>query len=132
VRPAATVGDLEPAYSLFTSPLPGAPQLDIVVGKLRASSTEKALRHVLAHAETLGARTRLFSGPHGHILWWHWQLWFVLAMLSLAVLEESRGWFERLPEAPAWVYASAIAVFLFCLELIGFSGHAVPFVYFQF
>jgi FMN reductase len=27
------------------------------------SSTAKALRHVLAHAETLGARTQLFSGP---------------------------------------------------------------------
>ena len=75
---------------------------------------------------------RLFSGRHGHILWWHWQLWFVLAALVLAVLEESRGWFERLSEAPAWVYASAIAVCLFCLELIGFSGRAVPFVYFQF
>ena len=75
---------------------------------------------------------RLFTGPHGHILWWHWQLWFMLAALVLAVLEESRGWFERLPEAPAWAYASAIALFLFCLELIGFSGRAVPFVYFQF
>ena len=75
---------------------------------------------------------RLCSGAHGHILWLHWQLWFVLAALVLAVLEESYGWFERLPEAPAWVYASAIAVCLFCLELIGFSGRAVPFVYFQF
>jgi len=52
--------------------------------------------------------------------------------LALAIFEESRGWFERLPEAPAWVYASAIAVCLFCLELIGFTGRAVPFVYFQF
>jgi len=59
---------------------------------------------------------RLCSGAHGHILWLHWQLWFVLAALVLAVLEESYGWFERLPEAPAWVYASAIAVCLFCLE----------------
>ena len=75
---------------------------------------------------------RLFSGPHGHILCRHWQLWFVLAALLLAVLEERYGWFERLPEAPAWVYASAIAVCLFCLELIGFTGRAVPFVYFQF
>jgi D-alanyl-lipoteichoic acid acyltransferase DltB (MBOAT superfamily) len=75
---------------------------------------------------------RLCSGPHGHIVWFHWQLWFVLLALLLAVLEETYGWFERLPDAPAWVYASAIAVFLFCLELIGFTGHAVPFVYFQF
>jgi D-alanyl-lipoteichoic acid acyltransferase DltB (MBOAT superfamily) len=75
---------------------------------------------------------RLFTGPHGHIVWFHWQLWFVLAALVLAVLEESFGWFERLPDAPAWVYASAIALCLFCLELIGFTGRAVPFVYFQF
>ena len=75
---------------------------------------------------------RLFSGTHGHILCRHWQLWLVVAALVLAVLEERYGWFERLPEAPAWVYASAIAVCLFCLELIGFSGRAVPFVYFQF
>ena len=75
---------------------------------------------------------RLFTGPHGHIVWFHWQLWFVLVALVLAVLEESFGWFERLPDAPAWVYAVAIALCLFCLELIGFTGHAVPFVYFQF
>lgn len=75
---------------------------------------------------------RLVGGPHGHILCRHWQLWFVLAALLLAVLEERYGWFERLPEAPAWVYASAIALCLFCLELIGFTGRAVPFVYFQF
>jgi D-alanyl-lipoteichoic acid acyltransferase DltB (MBOAT superfamily) len=75
---------------------------------------------------------RLYGGPHGHVLCPHWQLWLLAIALLLAVLEESRGWFERLPDAPAWVYASAIAVCLFCLELIGFTGRAVPFVYFQF
>ena len=82
--------------------------------------------------DSLYILSRLFSGPHGHVLMPHWLLWFVLIALLLAVLEESRGWFERLPEAPAWAYAGAIAVCLFCLELIGFSGRAVPFVYFQF
>ena len=82
--------------------------------------------------ESLYILGRLFSGPHGHILWWHWQLWFVLLILLLAILEEGRAWLERLPDAPAWVYASAIAVFLFVLEVIGFTGRAIPFVYFQF
>ncbi|MDB5430248.1 MAG: NADPH-dependent reductase [Caulobacter sp.] len=40
------------------------PYIVAIGGALRAnSSTEKALRVVLAHAETLGARTSLFSGP---------------------------------------------------------------------
>jgi alginate O-acetyltransferase complex protein AlgI len=75
---------------------------------------------------------RLFSGPHGHIIWPHWMLWYAVLALLLAALEEREGWFERLPAAPAWAYAAAIAVCLFCLELIGFTGRAVPFVYFQF
>jgi FMN reductase len=41
-----------------------APLIVAVGGALRAgSSTERALRHALAHAHTLGARVRLFSGP---------------------------------------------------------------------
>ena len=41
-----------------------APLIVAVGGALREnSSTEKALRHALAHAETLGACTQLFSGP---------------------------------------------------------------------
>lgn len=40
------------------------PLIVAVGGALRShSSTEKALRHVLARAEALGARTRLFAGP---------------------------------------------------------------------
>jgi len=75
---------------------------------------------------------RLFSGPHGHIIWPHWMLWYAVLALLLAAWEERSGWFERLPDAPAWAYAAAIALCLFCLELIGFTDHAVPFVYFQF
>jgi D-alanyl-lipoteichoic acid acyltransferase DltB (MBOAT superfamily) len=75
---------------------------------------------------------RMFTGAHGHVVWPHWMLWYALLALLLAGLEERLQWFERLPEAPAWAYASAIAVCLFCLELIGFTDRAVPFVYFQF
>jgi D-alanyl-lipoteichoic acid acyltransferase DltB (MBOAT superfamily) len=82
--------------------------------------------------DSLAILGRLFSGPHGHILWPHWMLWYAGLMLLLAVLEERAEWFEKLPEAPAWAYASAIAVCLLCLELVGFTDRAVPFVYFQF
>lgn len=41
-----------------------APLIVAVGGALRAdSSTERALRHALAHAHAMGARVRLFSGP---------------------------------------------------------------------
>jgi FMN reductase len=44
--------------------LPSRPLIVAVGGALRPeSSTEKALRHVLARAEALGARTAIFSGP---------------------------------------------------------------------
>ncbi|MDB5441209.1 MAG: NADPH-dependent reductase [Caulobacteraceae bacterium] len=47
------------------SPSPASqPYIVAIGGALRVnSSTEKALRVVLGHAEALGARTRLFSGP---------------------------------------------------------------------
>jgi hypothetical protein len=76
-------------------------------------------------AASSAARTATSSGSTG-------SSGSCVAALLLAVLEEARGWFERLPDSPAWVCASAIALCLFCLELIGFTGHAVPFVYFQF
>jgi len=75
---------------------------------------------------------RLFTGPHGHIIWPHWMLWYAILALLAAAFEEAGQWFERLPTAPAWAYAAAIAVCLFCLELIGFTDRAVPFIYFQF
>jgi len=82
--------------------------------------------------DSLNILGRLFTGPHGHIVWPHWMLWYAILMLLLAVLEERRQWFERLPAAPAWAYAAAIAMCLFCLELIGFTDRPVPFIYFQF
>jgi hypothetical protein len=52
--------------------------------------------------------------------------------LVLAVFEEKMGWFEKIAVGPAWVYGAACAVLLLSVELMGFAGPAVPFVYFQF
>jgi hypothetical protein len=66
------------------------------------------------------------------MLWPRWQFWAAAIVLVLAVWEERRQWFERLAEMPAWAWAAAVGVLLFCLETLAFSGPAVPFVYFQF
>ncbi len=52
--------------------------------------------------------------------------------LALAYAEEKTDWFDRLVSAPAWAYATACAVMLLAVELIGVTEIAVPFVYFQF
>jgi alginate O-acetyltransferase complex protein AlgI len=75
---------------------------------------------------------RMFSGPRGELLWERWQIYLILGTLALAILEEKLEWFERLVKAPALVYGAAMAVLLLCLELIGVTDVAVPFVYFQF
>jgi alginate O-acetyltransferase complex protein AlgI len=75
---------------------------------------------------------QMFAGPRGSMLFQTWHLVLIGIALLLAIYEEKREWFERLTVAPAWVYASAIVVLLFCLELIGVTEVAVPFVYFQF
>lgn len=46
--------------------------------------------------------------------------------------EEESGWFERLVKAPAFVYATAIAFLLLCIERTGVTEASVPIVYFQF
>ena len=74
----------------------------------------------------------MFSGQPGKLLWPRWQIWLMVAIAALAIAEERSDWFARVVRAPAWVYAAVMAVFLFCLEMIGFTGRAVPFVYFQF
>jgi hypothetical protein len=74
----------------------------------------------------------MFSGPLGALLWDRWQIDLILGTLALAILEEKLAWFERLVTAPAWVYGAAMALLLLCLELIGVTEVAVPFVYFQF
>ncbi len=75
---------------------------------------------------------QLFSGPPGKLLFFRWQIWCLLAVLAMALMEERLGWFERLLAAPAWVYAAAMVLMLFSLELIGVTDVSIPFVYFQF
>ncbi len=81
---------------------------------------------------SLDVLARMFGGPAGKWLWPRWQVWFVALIAALALAEERWDWFARVVRAPAWAYAAVMAVFLFCLETIGFSDRAVPFVYFQF
>lgn len=75
---------------------------------------------------------RLYRGPRGTLLWERWQIDLILITLALAILEDKFAWFERLVKAPVWTYAAAMALLLLCLELIGVTDIAVPFVYFQF
>jgi hypothetical protein len=55
-----------------------------------------------------------------------------LVALVLAVVEEKYEWFERIMQAPAWAYASALAAMFFCLEVFGVIDASIPFIYFQF
>jgi alginate O-acetyltransferase complex protein AlgI len=75
---------------------------------------------------------RMFWGPRGALLWERWQIDLILVTLALAILEEKYAWFERLVQAPAWLYGVAVALLLLGIELIGVTEVAVPFVYFQF
>ena len=52
--------------------------------------------------------------------------------LVIALLEEKTEWIERLAKGPAWVYVAAVVALLFCVELVGVTEKAIPFVYFQF
>jgi hypothetical protein len=52
--------------------------------------------------------------------------------LMLAIGEEKWEWFERAIRATVPVYASALAVMLFCLVVFGVLDAAVPSIYFQF
>jgi hypothetical protein len=74
----------------------------------------------------------MFSRPGGHTLLQHWHVGLALVALALAVVEEKFEWFERIVEAPAWAYASALAAMFLCLEVFGVIDASIPFIYFQF
>jgi D-alanyl-lipoteichoic acid acyltransferase DltB (MBOAT superfamily) len=61
-----------------------------------------------------------------------WEKILALITLLLAALEEKMEWFENISIGLAWAYGAVCALLLLSVELIGFSGSAVPFVYFQF
>lgn len=75
---------------------------------------------------------QMFTGETGKLLILPWQLVLIGVTLVLAYTEEKFEWFDRLVAAPAWAYASACALALLVVELIGVTEMAVPFVYFQF
>ena len=75
---------------------------------------------------------QMFAGAKSETLIPAWLLALAGITLLLAVMEERWGWFEKLAAGPAWGYGAACAVLLFSVEMISYTGPAVPFVYFQF
>jgi len=75
---------------------------------------------------------QMFSAPHGRTLFSTWQTGLIVGSWVLAMAEEKLDWFERLMRAPAWAYASALALMMFCLEIFGVIDARIPFIYFQF
>lgn len=75
---------------------------------------------------------QMFAGARGTIAIPAWEIYLALITLALAIFEEKTEWFEKLAVGPAWAYGAACALLLLSVELIGFTGAAVPFVYFQF
>lgn len=61
-----------------------------------------------------------------------WLLGLVGIALLIAIAEERWEWIERLPRGSAWTYAALLIALMVCVELIGVTEKAVPFIYFQF
>jgi hypothetical protein len=74
----------------------------------------------------------MFGAPHGKILLQRWHVGLAGIALVVALAEEKWDWFERLMQAPAWSYAAAVSLLLFCIEIFGVVDVSIPFVYFQF
>ncbi|MGD1097639.1 MAG: MBOAT family O-acyltransferase [Bryobacteraceae bacterium] len=61
-----------------------------------------------------------------------WLSGLVVLSLLLALVEEKWEGIERLAQAPAWAYATALIALLLTVELFGVTEKHIPFVYFQF
>jgi D-alanyl-lipoteichoic acid acyltransferase DltB (MBOAT superfamily) len=83
-------------------------------------------------ADAVQVTQQMFSGAPGKVLFPPWLIGLLLCSLALAVLEEKWEWFNRLAVAPVRVYACALAIFWFCLEMFAVTEVSIPFVYFQF
>lgn len=83
-------------------------------------------------ADSVFVLRQMFAGPPGAVLIPGWMICLALITLVLAVLEEKKDWFRKIAEGPAWSYGAVAALLLLCVELIGYTDTAVPFVYFQF
>jgi alginate O-acetyltransferase complex protein AlgI len=75
---------------------------------------------------------QMFAGPPGKSLLLPWQIGLAAIALAIALAEEAWCAVERLMTAPAWAYAAAVALMLFCLETFGVIDASIPFIYFQF
>jgi len=75
---------------------------------------------------------QMFAGARGESLLTVWHFGLVGWALVVAVLEEWRGWFDRLASGPVWAYGAVLAMLLAALEMFSMTERAVPFFYFQF
>jgi D-alanyl-lipoteichoic acid acyltransferase DltB (MBOAT superfamily) len=75
---------------------------------------------------------QMFTGARGTVPIPRWLAYLALLALVLAVMEEKNAWFEKVAVGPAWAYGAVCGLLLLSVELLGFGGPAVPFVYFQF
>ncbi len=75
---------------------------------------------------------QMLAGSKGEMPIPRWMVALALLTLVFAVIEEKKEWFEKIAVGPAWAYGAVCALLLLSVELIGFTGPAVPFVYFQF
>jgi D-alanyl-lipoteichoic acid acyltransferase DltB (MBOAT superfamily) len=82
--------------------------------------------------QSLQVLRQMFGGAPGRMLLEPWHLGLAALALLLAILEEKKEWFESLVDAPAWVYATALALMFFCVEIFGVIDASIPFIYFQF
>jgi len=83
-------------------------------------------------ADSLHVLGQMFGGTAGTMLIPPWMIAMVAITLLLALLEEKKDWFQRIAVGPAWSYGILYALLLLCVELIGYTDTAMPFVYFQF
>jgi len=75
---------------------------------------------------------RMFAGARGPLLLEPWHIGMAVSALAIALVEEKYDFVERAMNAPVLVYASALTMMLFCIEVFGVMDTAIPFVYFQF
>jgi len=83
-------------------------------------------------AESRQVLAQMFTGGLGRDLLTPMHVGLMVLALLLAVAEEKTAWFDRVAKAPAFVYASALALMLFSIELFGVIDVQIPFIYFQF
>jgi hypothetical protein len=75
---------------------------------------------------------RMFTGTRGPMLFEPWHIGLAVFALVVALCEEHFELLERAMRARVLVYASAMTVMLFCIEIFGVIDASIPFVYFQF